>query len=91
MYGLGASVSVESLHALRTMMPTIVRVFTGARRRPVGCEGINTPLKEARNPENLLAGYVRGHAVDWTELEGLLRDAWRMTAPKKLVAKLEEN
>ena len=24
--------------------------------------------------------------VDWVELEGLLWDAWRMTAPKKLAA-----
>lgn len=28
-------------------------------------------------------------AVDWTEVENLLKDAYRMTAPKRLVAKLE--
>jgi hypothetical protein len=29
-------------------------------------------------------------ACDWDELAELLRDAYRMTAPKKLVAKLEQ-
>jgi len=29
--------------------------------------------------------------VDWAELQDLLRDAWRMTAPKKLVAALKDD
>ena len=29
--------------------------------------------------------------IDWAELQDLLRDAWRMTAPKKLVAALKED
>ena len=29
--------------------------------------------------------------VDWAELQDLLRDAWRITAPKKLVAALKED
>ncbi|PYO10712.1 MAG: phosphoribosylglycinamide formyltransferase [Gemmatimonadetes bacterium] len=29
--------------------------------------------------------------IDWAELQDLLRDAWRMTAPKKLVAALKRD
>ena len=29
--------------------------------------------------------------IDWAELQDLLRDAWRMTAPKKLVAAQKED
>jgi len=29
--------------------------------------------------------------VDWAELQDLLRDAWRITAPKKLVAALKDD
>jgi predicted DNA-binding protein (MmcQ/YjbR family) len=28
------------------------------------------------------------HDVDWEELAGLVRDSWRLTAPKKLAAQL---
>lgn len=29
--------------------------------------------------------------TDWDELAGLLRDSWRLTAPKKLIAMLEDD
>ena len=29
--------------------------------------------------------------IDWAELQDLLRDAWRMTAPKKLIAALKRD
>jgi hypothetical protein len=29
--------------------------------------------------------------TDWDELSGLLRDSWRLTAPKKLIAMLEDD
>jgi hypothetical protein len=29
--------------------------------------------------------------TDWEELAGLLRDSWRLTAPKRLIAKLEDD
>ena len=34
--------------------------------------------------------WLDGDAVDWAELDDLLRDAWRATAPKKLLRELEE-
>lgn len=34
--------------------------------------------------------WLDGDAVDWAELSDLLRDAWRATAPKKLLRELEE-
>ena len=35
--------------------------------------------------------YLDVDPVDWEELRGLLRDAWSMSAPRKLVARYEQD
>lgn len=40
-------------------------------------------------PGGWIGVYLDGPDTDWDELAELLRDAWRMSAPKKLLAKLE--
>ena len=41
-------------------------------------------------PSGWIGVWLDGN-IDWAELQDLLRDAWRMTAPKKLVAALKED
>ena len=38
-------------------------------------------------PSGWVGVYLDGKRTDWTELAELLEDAWRMSAPKKLVAR----
>ena len=41
-------------------------------------------------PSGWIGVWLDGN-IDWAELQDLLRDAWRMTAPKKLVAALKRD
>jgi len=41
-------------------------------------------------PSGWIGVWLDGN-IDWIELQDLLRDAWRMTAPKKLVAALKRD
>ena len=40
-------------------------------------------------PSGWIGVYLDSAQVDWDELAELLRDAWRLSAPKKLVAQIE--
>jgi hypothetical protein len=40
-------------------------------------------------PSGWIGVYLDSPATDWTELAELLRDAWRLSAPKKLVERVE--
>jgi hypothetical protein len=42
-------------------------------------------------PKGWVGVWLDGRAVDWDALDGLLRDAYRMTAPKRLLAQLDDD
>jgi hypothetical protein len=66
-----------------------------------GRPGVNAELAEAEpdrffipsytGPRGWIGARLDGDSVDWNQIDDLLEDAYRLTAPKALVAQMESN